>query len=442
MAKEDKPLPYEPRENEAKTFAQRLDVFYFRKRLRFSRLRNRLTFAVTVLAAVACVPLILGVGGSHRVFSNGPVTRAHVIFEKNCGTCHVGNFEPIRNQDCQKCHDGPPHPAKSIDTATLTEEQQCAGCHVEHRGTGMLRDVDDRHCRRCHENLRQHGNNVKLASVRITGFEPGAHPEFSPAAWQGKDSRPLRLNHWKHLQPAPAGTRFPVRMPMQCSDCHETDRSSPKGDFVPLTFERHCRACHERELGFDARALLGGASKPAPHTKDPLTIQAHIEQTYRDLLAREPDVYQRDAGRGLEGAGSAQGWLAAVSRESAQFLFEKKCTYCHSYSGSNGEYPVVAKVAPIAGRYVGEGQGQPWFQRGEFTHRAHRAAECTSCHRTASGSRVTTDVLVPKLQDCLPCHGDSGTALDRCVECHEYHNKRKESDKDRRPIQELLGAGK
>ncbi len=440
MAKEDKPLPYEPRENEAKTYAQRLDVFYFRKRLRFSSLRSRITLLVTALSLAAAVPLVVGLGGSHQAFSNGPVTRAHVIFENNCASCHLGNFAGIRNQDCQKCHDGPAHPAKSIDTATLKEEQRCASCHVEHRGSGMLTDVDNRHCVRCHENLRAHGNGVKLAGLSVTGFSPGDHPEFSAAAWHGKDSRPLRLNHRKHMQPAPAGTRLPKRMPMQCSDCHATDRNSPTGGFLPMTFEQHCRPCHERELGFDARALLGAASKPAPHTKDPLTIRAHIEQAYRDLLAREPDVFQRDAGRGLEGASSAAAWLELVTKESAQFLFDKKCTYCHSYAGRNGEFPVVAKVAPIDGRHTGA-EPAPWFARGEFSHRAHRAAQCESCHRAAAESTLTTDVLVPRLENCTPCHGDSGTALNRCAQCHEYHNKSKESDKDRRPIQQLLGGG-
>jgi hypothetical protein len=42
------------------------------------------------------------------------------------------------------------------------------------------------------------------------------------------------------------------------------------------------------------------------------------------------------------------------------------------------------------------------------------------------------------MESCLPCHGSSGTSLDNCAQCHLYHDKTKEMDRDRRSIEELL----
>jgi hypothetical protein len=215
---------------------------------------------------------------------------------------------------------------------------------------------------------------------------------------------------------------------MRCEDCHETDVASPKGDFVSLSFEKHCRKCHERELGFDVRGLLGQNSFPAPHTKDPVTIHQYIEKTYRDVLAQQPDIYRRDLGRGFEPSISPEAWVTRVVSESESFLFDRKCIYCHQYQGREGVYPVVAKVAPIVGRYVaGQPEGEPWFLRSEFSHRSHRALECQSCHKQATDSKETADVLIPKLASCTPCHGNSRTPIDNCSQCHLYHNKSRET---------------
>ena len=77
--------------------------------------------------------------------------------------------------------------------------------------------------------------------------------------------------------------------------------------------------------------------------------------------------------------------------------------------------------------------------RGEFSHRAHRAVDCSGCHSAARSSENTADVLIPAMKDCLKCHGSSGTHLDRCSECHLYHNKTEERRKDGRPADLLIG---
>jgi hypothetical protein len=266
---------------------------------------------------------------------------------------------------------------------------------------------------------------VRIAGVHVTRFGRGKHPDFSAAA--RPDKRPFKLNHSKHMHPLQGGTTTNVKLPMKCEECHETDLNSPKGDFIALNFDRHCRSCHERELGFDVRGVLGAKSLPAPHTRDPQTIHQHIEKAYRELLAEQPDVYRRDLGRGFEASATPDVWLAKVVSESESFLFDRKCVYCHEYQSQEGAYPIVAKLNPVAGRYVaGSSTGEPWLLRAEFSHRPHRALECTSCHRESVDSTRTSDILIPKIESCTGCHGASGTAIDNCSQCHLYHNKSKE----------------
>jgi hypothetical protein len=421
----DEKIPYEDRPDSTKEYVQRIDLEYVRAKDAMRVRRNRLIWIALGVVIVGIAPFLFGTGSAKRVFSNAPLSRSHSVFESGCNQCHVSSFASVPDTACENCHAGPDHPAKSFDQATLIGEPRCAECHVEHRGSVILTEVKNAYCTGCHSNLQARGRNVKIAGVNITAFRPGKHPAFS--APSRADTRPLKLNHWRHMHRLQGGTTTNVTLPMKCEDCHETNLDSAKGDFVPLTFEKHCRGCHERELGFDVRGLLADKSFPAPHTKDPVTIHQHIEKTYRGLLAMQPDIYRRDLGRGFEASTSPDQWLAKVVSESESFLFDRKCVYCHQYLSRDGVYPVVAKVAPIAGRFdASQPNGEPWLLRGEFSHRAHRAIECSSCHKTSADSKETSDILIPKLDSCTPCHGDSGTPIDNCSQCHLYHNKSKE----------------
>jgi hypothetical protein len=227
---------------------------------------------------------------------------------------------------------------------------------------------------------------------------------------------------------------------MRCGDCHATELGSLTGGLAPVTFEAHCRECHRRELEFDVYQALGRPA-PAPHTRDAAAIHQFILDTYQNALAADPSLLRRPIGRDLAPATSREAWLAKVAKDSEDFLFDRKCAYCHEHEGTRNPYPVVKKVNRVAGRYVeSSAQGEPWLVRGEFSHRAHRAVACGSCHSAAHASRKTEDVLIPKMQSCISCHGTSGTNLDRCAQCHLYHNKRKELDRDRRPIEQLIGS--
>jgi hypothetical protein len=96
-------------------------------------LRRRLVWVVLAVAALACIPLVLGIGGSRRAVESGPLSDAHAIFEKRCEVCHSQSFHGVPDQACSQCHDGGPHPAKMVDSGHPKTEIRCAQCPREHR---------------------------------------------------------------------------------------------------------------------------------------------------------------------------------------------------------------------------------------------------------------------------------------------------------------------
>ena len=380
MAKEEKPLEYQRRIRDTKGVAQRLDLNYLGRPALLAVLRKRVTWLLVAIAAIASVPLVTGFGGRRAVMS-GSVSAAHAVFENKCESCHTAAFSSVPDSACQTCHDGAPHPAKSIDTARPHTTVRCAQCHLDHQGRVQLAKVASGNCTGCHANV-----TGKLKAV--SGFRPGKHPEFASASIP--DTRPLRLNHAIHMPAAPKTIRG-MKLPIKCADCHTVSR----GELLPVTFERNCKSCHARELEFDVYQTLGPAAPPAPHTRDAKTIHEFVAAAYQG----RPDA-------------------ARLVQDAEDYLFKRKCGYCHEGGG-----PDVRKVGTIGG---------PLLQRGEFDHRAHRAVDCESCHAAARASAKTADVLLPKMESCLPCHGDSAAGLDRCAQCHQYHNRSLERDVERK----------
>jgi len=158
---------------------------------------------------------------------------------------------------------------------------------------------------------------------------------------------------------------------------------------------------------------------PAPHVKDKGVIHEWIVAQYRPLATTA--ITRRPLGNDLKPQPNAAAWLDRVVRDSEAYLFERKCVYCHA--------------GTVGGHFANV---DPSLPRGEFDHRKHRAVDCDSCHTQARGSTRTSDVLLPAMKTCTPCHGSSNTALDRCTTCHQYHNRDLEKD-HARPLRELVG---
>ncbi len=223
-----------------------------------------------------------------------------------------------------------------------------------------------------------------------------------------------------------------MKLPMQCTDCHATDRGSREGALLPVTFERNCKSCHARELEFDVDRVLGAGAAPAPHAKDANAIREYVAKAYRDALAADPGMARRPVGNDLAAQPGASAWLARVTNDAERYLFDRKCGYCHE-----GD-PAAAKAGRIAGRYP---EGVRWLPHTEFEHRTHRPVACESCHTAARASVKTADVLVPGMKTCLPCHGRSDAGMDRCSECHLYHDRKLEKEPVRQPTERLIAVG-
>jgi hypothetical protein len=405
-----------------------------------------LTFVALVLAALAAAGLRTRTGAARTFLSSGPLSLPHALWTEHCEVCHAVDYSRIPDSACIQCHDGPAHPAKSVDQARLNRTPACEQCHLEHQGNIPLTKVSDGNCTECHRDLNAHASGVKLKNVNITGFSAERHPEFSSAS--RTDSRPLKLNHAIHM-PATAKVVRNIKLPMRCRDCHVTDRNSLTGNPLPVTFEQNCKSCHAKQLEFDVYNLLK-TSTPAPHAKDRRAIHQFIVNTYQSLLATEPQIVAVPLKNDLVAQPSAAAWLNKVVSAADAYLFGSfgasperagMCTYCHEFTGGDGAFPVVAKVNRIQGRFVtDQPEGEPWLIRGEFWHRTHRSLQCESCHTEARASTKTSDVLIPVMKACLPCHdGARAAGLARCSECHLYHNKGREKE-ERRPTAQVLSA--
>ena len=438
MAKEEKPLEYQRRIRDTKGIAQRLDLHYLYRPAFLAVLRRRLTWGLIGVALLGTVPLILGLGKGREALASGPLSSPHALFEDRCEVCHAQAFRGVADTACLRCHDGAAHPAKSVDRARSNGALACVECHVEHRGDAKLTLVSSGNCTRCHADLKAHASDVKLKAAEITAFRPGRHPEFASVLLA--DTRPIKLNHAIHMPAQPKVIRG-MKLPIECGDCHATNRESPAGDLVPVTFELNCKSCHARELEFDVYQVLGPRAGPSPHSKDPKSIHEFILTAYRKALEENPDIVRQPLGSDLAAQPNQAAWLARVVSDSETYLFQKKCSYCHEDTHFAEGFLMVKKVNRIQGHYsAASPDGDPWLPRAEFNHRAHRAVACESCHTTARASKQTADVLIPAMKTCLPCHGDSAS-LGRCSECHLYHNRSLERERERRPSEQLLSMG-
>jgi len=172
---------------------------------------------------------------------------------------------------------------------------------------------------------------------------------------------------------------------------------------------------------------------------------------------------------------------AAALELYAAYGMQTSCSYCHTLTGAPGgvaksagellrtlptgyavetakgrsgepatSQPAVADspdrhlAGSIHSSPVPTPEGRRWFTASVFNHDSHRSMSCVDCHGQASGSTMTSDVLLPDLQTCVNCHHTGGrdrmAASNNCVTCHVYHDRSKEQTPMKgRTLEELLG---
>jgi hypothetical protein len=417
---------------------------------------------------------------------------------------------PVADELCQKCHAGPPHhPGREL----AGEAGRCASCHAEHRGRhAPLRVVRDSACTRCHSDLGAHvqGGNPQYEN-RITGFATD-HPPFRLGAagarkqlGEAGDPGKLRFNHKAHLTPGarydPQDSRgwalkdiqdrelrerYRRQQPekksdealvvLSCASCHQLDagdapppgpgQSLPRrteGDtMLPVHYDQHCKACHPLTFRHD----LPGA--PVPHLLQPPAVNRFLwgaiaerdvkrlapKGSSRPLPGENLSRLEKQAREAVRsGVAHLEGFLYQDDlRKAKQYVYEGKaaCGLCHYFEPQNGIERAPERVLPTNVPEV-------WFPHAKFSHRAHRAVECSQCHGGADKSTVHTDVLLPGVDNCKACHAPArvengqpkGGARHDCVTCHSFHNgdaplagrgAQKRGAKRRGSIQDFLGG--
>ncbi|MBI3893613.1 MAG: cytochrome c3 family protein [Candidatus Wallbacteria bacterium] len=396
------------RDRSTKALASRIELDYFKHPHPWRTAMRNATLAAPILAAVW---LLLAVMQGDDIFTSGPVATRHRMFENDCQACHEP-WKGVPDTKCVRCHEAPVHHGNQ----TFTPD--CAGCHEEHKGHTRLSRTNDRHCVRCHSDLKTTGQPGGFDSS-IQSFNDG-HPEFAAVRPGAKDLAVVRYNHLKHMKKGLQGATGPVTL--ACTGCHFADEA---GRYMrPITFEKQCKDCHPLALGL----CVPGAV--APH-EVPAAVRASVAQQLAVSASQHPERMQPaqsesptrlrrgTASRPATPVNTAE-WIARQAREVERQLFGKTCKLCHDLRPGKGDLQeVVPTKIPVR-----------WMQHATYSHRAHRTLTCSVCHASAARSAETSDVLLPTAVTCLVCHSAAGGSQHGCTECHTYHDKTKERQAD------------
>jgi hypothetical protein len=428
--------------------------------------------------------------GNWRIYESGPVSsvssgvtkNTHDSFENDCRKCHTTPLRPavrflpweantttVSDEACIACHHQTPHaniPAPAELSLRLGPLQgapaplhgtsaavvACARCHREHRpkassrGKHSLTHVATGHCVDCHGDLKRMDGAVPTIAVKVTSFArdehdaKGTHPEIN---WP-KDTGTVRFNHDLHTQQGVL-RRNGEREKLACASCHKSspsDDSEENGRYMkPVKYDLHCARCHPLSVAIFAegmdeptrRAAALFAKQPAPH-KEPTVIRSELQKRYLTFEKSHPNVLKSiwpgerehplplgNQGRAVQGRSAP--WQKVQMAEAERGLFSGGggCRYCHQPEG-----PWRPDELP---KFVPSAVPPRWLTHSLFSHAKHSDTECRKCHEVANHQK-TSDVMMPKLETCQSCHNkpgmEPGKASSDCVQCHRYHDWRKE----------------
>jgi hypothetical protein len=439
-----------------KTLPRWIALDYFR-RLRPLRGRRKWVTLAFFLSAGALAAWSVQ-PGHHWAHQAGPLSTAHAMFSDDCTRCHTISFQPLvrlvsgdaharstPDAACLQCHDGAVHHEMQAHTF------HCAECHREHRGKPALAEVANGRCTTCHQDLRKDHPHTLFRDVADFA---GNHPEFARIARAEKDTTKLRFNHRYHLELDLQALREKGAQglagygdKLECVACHRPD--AERRTMLPINYDRHCAQCHTLWVPLAgqfqdpqaAKAADEFRRRPAPH-KEPATVRAELRERLLAFVRDNPVALGRDAGTkpavlGRTPAEKEWFWAKSQLQKAEDFLFTQQqlpraeqllwnggggCQHCHLEKGSRGpgglpEYEPtgIPKDAP-----------RRWFEHSIFRHDAHRMLGCVECHAQANRSEATGDLLLPAIATCHRCHTPKAGARTDCVECHQYHDRKKE----------------
>jgi hypothetical protein len=393
-------------------------------------------------------------------WASGEITNHHKAIEADCTSCHQGNFSTVQDTACKSCHNVTDHnaikvashspidpelssradverspsptPRSRVHHARL-EGMACVSCHQEHNGAHALVPLESKQCVDCHSNLNGSASITEL--LNVTSWL--THPEF----FGGKapvDNGRIKMNHRVHMQPDLRGKDGPVTL--QCSSCHQL---SPNGQtMLPISRKNHCADCHS--LGFEEQL----PAIEVPHSP-PDTVYQFLYAQYAQLLLAENDPVRgvtrqkpgATAPSPVEARRFAHAEVEQNARKAERELFTRTaCKLCHEIAPADFILPdTTAGGVPVgmprsAYKVLAPEVPARWMTKAKFSHVAHDAMTCQSCHGEVEKSEATSDVHMPKIAGCQRCHGGPDGAghpsigaaggsfvKSECLQCHDFH---------------------
>lgn len=411
---------------------------------------------------------------NQSIYTSGPMSGGHELLGDSCEKCHTESWQGIKhlisssgvdqtmNQACLKCHGttighdnntwSAWHQFHESDSLATEKFMACYHCHLEHEGPTRLTVIPDRFCVSCHADLQQEISTPSFAPA-ITTFH-GDHPEFRILENHLPDQAKIQLNHAVHMKSNLRGPRGAVQM--QCADCHRAGRSArdwPFGEATqhedtglvatssepdlqgaymrPIRYSLHCKNCHELSIDLSAQHL--NERSPVPH-ESPQMIRTYLRGLLLDYIQQHPEQLiladqtpsRRPTLRELtpkEIDRLSLEWVENGLQSVEQKLYKAKkvCIYCHDQNWPDHHQGLPAIASPeIPFR---------WLLQTSFNHEKHRVWDCIACHKQATTSTKTSDVMLPDIESCRQCHSPRATSdhnktggvADNCVLCHTYH---------------------
>jgi hypothetical protein len=397
-------------------------------------------------ARLAVAAKSLTVVPTDRLWSTGPLLPAHQLaIGDDCATCHKTLFERVQDDSCTKCH-GTIRDHVTVERTQLLvlETHRCATCHLEHNEPPGLIVRADSLCTDCHADPDAWRPHAELDPV--TGFALDTHPTFDAHLlkavetdagtglvfdWQvriqpvlgAEEESHLKFPHDVHLDDTRVQNPA-TGNPIGCADCHVL--SPDQEHFLPITMEAHCRSCHD--LKFDP----DDPTRELPHgnTRDAiLTIEGHFMSRFADPNAtRREDTRRRRPDRDRESDNCTAGVFVCgkqrTEREAVNQFTRRGCVTCHDVNDSgSSDLTTRFQVYPVRLQ-------SDYFPVARFDHTSHLTQRdasgddaCLTCH--AADTAQSSDVLlIPDVDNCVECHGDTAVADKitlQCVDCHAYH---------------------
>jgi hypothetical protein len=374
-------------------------------------------------------------------------------------------------------------------------------CHREHDEPAAPRLVDDsdKGCIDCHGFAKEKFGQIKLDEVK--GFNAKRHPPFKPHLLKPKQMEPgavmsasntdrgiapfewmeeisstkdakeqvnLKFSHKQHLDKERVYRvmKDGTKPTLQCIDCHLLE---PEGEhFKPMKMLGLCSECHE--LTFDPEAPL----RQLPHGQ-PREVIFKLQEHFAAKFGN-PANFQRTAMLGTastrrmpgqsnnvpvpegerfdpkdddQGVRTCRGPSFDCAMKVSAFEIERQftrrgCVSCHVVLDT-GANDVLDRYQVYPIRFQ-----RDYFPAARFPHKSHAIMgefsgddACVDCHAVRD-SKESSDLLMPNVDKCEECHGDTPArqrVVVQCVDCHEYHPRPVFNDQPKGPTTARPSAG-